>query len=229
MGKRIITFICIGLILMCGSGSMAFAQPIQGKRIVVIDAAHGGSDQGVKLSDGIKEKDVTLAVARQIEKELARWGNIQVQLTRTSDKSMSLEERAKFIRTAKADMLISLHVNAGFDKKSTGYEIYFPGFKTPSGGKNESKAILKDMAKNRYLNDSVKLAHAIGRHLAGVFPRMDRGLREAPVPILDGLTIPAVVVEIGFATRVEDRDKLMNDSTQQAVARAISKGIKDAL
>jgi N-acetylmuramoyl-L-alanine amidase len=201
------------------------AAPPGAKRVIVIDASHGGADHGVKLSDSVNEKDITLAVATFVEREFVRSGNVQVRLTRTADKDVSLQERIKFIQSVKPDICVSIHVNAGFDKKATGYEIYFPGFKTVAGAKNESKAILKDMTKNKHLNDSVKLAHAISRHLAAVFPKKDRGLREAPLQILEGLSVPAVVIELGFATQSEEREKLMNEATQQNIAKAIAKGI----
>ncbi len=217
----------MAIILIC-SISPSEAAPGAGK-IVVIDAAHGGADHGVILSDSVKEKDVTLAVATFVEKELARSGHLQVRLTRTADKDVSLKERIKFIQSARPDVLISIHVNAGFDKKSAGYELYFPGFKAAAGAGNESKAILKDMTKNKHLNDSVKLAHAISRNLAAVFPKKDRGLREAPLQILEGLSVPAVVIELGFATRTEDSEMLMKESVQQNIARAIAKGIGETL
>jgi len=220
---------CLCTVMMiCLLNPQLYAKPPQEKKIVVVDAAHGGADGGVSLSGGVMEKDITLQIAQMVEKELMQSGQFVVRLTRSSDTAVTLEERIKLIRAAKADMLISLHVNAGFDKKSSGYEIYFPGFKSIPGGQNDSKAILKDMVKNKHLNDSVKLAHMIGKNLAVIFPRKDRGLRDAPVPLLEGLTIPAVVVELGFATDAGDRDLLLNETTKQAVAKALSKGIREA-
>jgi len=221
--------VCLGTIIMVGLPNPALCtKQVQEKRVIVIDAAHGGSDRGVELSDKVREKDLTLQVARLIEKDLVQSGQFQVRLTRTADTAVSLDERLKIIRAAKADAVISLHVNAGFDKKSSGYEIYFPGFKSLPGGQNDSKAILKDMVKNKYLNDSVKLAQLIGKNLAVIFPRKGRGLRDAPVPLLEGLTIPGVVVEVGFATNAGDNELLLNETTKQALAKALSKGIRDA-
>ncbi len=85
------------------------------------------------------------------------------------------------------------------------------------------------MAKNTYLNESVRLARAIEKNLSTVFPKASRGLREAPVPLLEGLTVPAVIVEIGFATHPEDRKKLLDDGTRQAVAAALAKSIREVL
>jgi len=222
-GMGLCVFVAVGLAIPC-----LYAKTPQEKKVVIIDAAHGGSDSGVGLSGGVKEKDLTLQIAQMVEKDLAQSGQFQIRLTRTADTTMSMEDRLKVIRAAKADIVVSLHVNAGFDKNSSGYEVYFPGFKSLPGGQNDSKAILKDMVKNKYLNDSVRLAQMIGKNLAVIFPHKDRGLRDAPVPLLEGLTIPAVVVEMGFATNENDRNLLLNATTKQALAKALSKGIREA-
>ena len=203
-------------------------QATQAKRLVIIDAAHGGADAGVMVTDKIQEKEVTLILAQLLQKELAKSPDIQTQLTRTSDKTISNAERMKMVKAASGEVLfISLHVNAGFGNKATGYEIFFPGFKTPATDQNESKAILKDMEQNKYLNDSVRLAQMIQRNMENVFPRKGRGLRDAPMPILGDLSIPAVVLEVGFATNTDDRKKILNEKTQQAIAQALAKGIRD--
>ena len=203
-------------------------QATQAKRLVIIDAAHGGADAGVMVTDKIQEKEVTLILSQLLQKELAKSPDIQTQLTRTSDKTISNAERVKMVKAASGEVLfISLHVNAGFGNKATGYEIFFPGFKTPATDQNESKAILKDMEQNKYLNDSVRLAQMIQRNMENVFPRKGRGLRDAPIPILGNLSIPAVVLEVGFATNTDDRKKILNEKTQQAIAQALAKGIRD--
>jgi N-acetylmuramoyl-L-alanine amidase len=81
------------------------------------------------------------------------------------------------------------------------------------------------MANNKYLHDSVRLAQLVQRNLEGVFPRKSRGLRNAPFLILEGLTIPAVVVEIGFATSQEDKNKIMDENVRGSISRALSKSV----
>jgi N-acetylmuramoyl-L-alanine amidase len=115
----------------------ATAQTTQAKRVVIIDAGHGGTDAGVMVTDKIQEKEVTLILAQMMQKEMAKFSGIQIQMTRTSDKTVSNPERVKMAKKAPGEaLLISLHVNAGFGKKAAGYEIYFPGFKTPATGHN---------------------------------------------------------------------------------------------
>jgi N-acetylmuramoyl-L-alanine amidase len=230
MNKRITTtIICLSLLMFfLILVPILMVQATQAKRLVIIDAAHGGADAGVMVTDKIQEKEVTLILAQLLQKELAKSPDIQTQLTRTSDKTISNAERMKMVKAASGEVLfISLHVNAGFGNKATGYEIFFPGFKTPATDQNESKAILKDMEQNKYLNDSVRLAQMIQRNMENVFPRKGRGLRDAPMPILGDLSIPAVVLEVGFATNTDDRKKILNEKTQQAIAQALAKGIRD--
>jgi N-acetylmuramoyl-L-alanine amidase len=224
--KRIafLTFLLFFLV----PSSLLMAQTGQKKKLVIIDAAHGGIDAGVSVTDKVREKEMTLILSQLLQKELAKMPGIQVQMTRTSDKMLSSADRRKIAMEAPADALfISLHLNAGFGKNATGYEIYFPGFKTAPEDKGGSKAILKDMVRNKSLNDSVRFAQVIQRNMEHVFPRKGRGLRDAPMPILSDLTMTAVVLEGGFATNIDDRKKIMDEKTQQAIAQALSKSIRD--
>jgi N-acetylmuramoyl-L-alanine amidase len=205
----------------------ALAQAPRGKHSVMIDPAHGGGDLGINVPDKEYEKNITLAIASLMKKELDKSGNVQAQLTRTSDRDVSLSERKQLVRKMRSEVFVGIHVNAGFSKHSTGFEIYFPGFKGASSEQSDSKEILKDMARNKYLNDSVKLAQLIQKNMGKVFPRKSRGLRDSAAPSLEGLSIPAVVVEIGFATNPEDRKKFLDAKTQEAIAHALCQSIRD--
>ena len=109
---------------------------------------------------------------------------------------VALADRVGAAIKANADLFISLHVNAGFEKDSAGYELYFPGFartgRSKGVPKGESAAIVRDMVRTKHLNESVRFAQILQKRLDPVFPRMDRGLRDAPVLILQNLNIPAV-------------------------------------
>ncbi len=79
---------------------------------------------------------------------------------------------------------------------------------------------------NKYLNDTVKLAHLVQKNLDSLFPRKGRGLREADVPLAEGLSVPVLVVELGFATNPDEKKKLASGKTQTEIARALAKSIK---
>jgi N-acetylmuramoyl-L-alanine amidase len=198
----------------------------QKRYTVLIDPAHGGDDLGV-VSDRMREKDLTLKLALLIRREGGKIPNLRIELTRSTDLKMTTAERIKAAGKLKPDCLVSLHINAGFGKKAAGYEVYFPGFRPVASGGGDSAAILNDMVKNKYLNDAVRLAQKLQAGLDPVFPRKGRGLRDAPNALLDGLAIPGVVVELGFASHPEDRKALLDEKIQTAMARALVKGLQD--
>jgi len=199
-----------------------------GNLSVMIDPAHGGTDKGIQFSGDVYEKDITLTIALMVKKELASAEAVRVQLTRDSDRTMSIREREQAVKSAVPDLFIGIHTNSGFGKKASGFEIYFPGFKGQTQSEaGDSSVILKDMEKNKYLNDSVRFAYILQKNLEQVFPRKGRGLREAPVPVLEVIARPALVIELGFASNSEDRKKMMDKDIQLSIAKAISKSIKE--
>lgn len=194
--------------------------------VVAIDPAHGGDDTGVKLSRGVYEKDVTLAVAKFVQVNLSESG-VQVRLTRSDDRALSLLEREKIVQGLDADLFIALHINAGFGQKAEGYEIYYLGVTAPSAETDDPQEILKDMEQTKRLNNSVFLAQIMQKNMEEVFPRKGRGLRDAPVRALQSLTVPAVLLEMGFATSLSDREKLKDVRIQKSVADAVVRSVKE--
>ena len=193
------------------------------KHIVVIDAAHGGDDAGVLGVDGAAEKDVTLAIALALQKELAKGGNMEVALTRNTDRTLSLDERKKAISKINPALVLSLHANGGFGKNATGFELYYPGFSKAGAANKTAKAAAPDYG---YLNDTVKLARLVQKNLDSLFPRQRRGLREAGIPLAEGLAVPVLVVEIGFITNADGKKKLTSVKTQAEIAGALAKSIQ---
>lgn len=193
------------------------------RRVVVIDAAHGGNDEGVPGVDGAAEKDVTLAIAQALQKELSKGSDMEVVLTRKTDQALSLDERKKAISKINPALVLSLHANGGFGKTSTGFELYYPGFARAGAAAKTAKAAAPD---NRHLNDTVKLAHLVQKNLDRLFPRQGRGLREAGIPLAEGLAVPVLVVEIGFITNPDGKKKLTSAKTQAEIAGALAKSIQ---
>ncbi|MDD5723180.1 MAG: N-acetylmuramoyl-L-alanine amidase [Syntrophales bacterium] len=194
--------------------------------VLVIDPAHGGKDTGVKLSRTVYEKDVTLAVATLVKKALSNVDDIKVRLTRSDDRDVSLAQRKKILEGSDADLFVSLHVNAGFGQKAEGYEVYYLGATIPSAQNDNSGEILKDMEQTERLNNSVLLAQIVHKEIGIVFPRQGRGLRDAPVLLLQSLTTPAILLEVGFSTDIEGRKKLKDTEIQKSVADALAKSAK---
>lgn len=193
---------------------------------LLIDPAHGGTDPGVKLGN-VYEKDLVLTLAQAIRNELTNQPQLEVHLTRVSDKTMSIEERLELARGINPHLFVSLHVNAGFGKNASGYEVYFPGFQAPVGKEGEPAAIISDMTKNRHLNEAVRFSRTLQRHLEQVFPRKWRDLREAPLVVFRQVNFPVVSLELGFCTNPEDQKKLMEADTKAAFVRAFARSIRD--
>jgi N-acetylmuramoyl-L-alanine amidase len=193
---------------------------------IIIDPAHGGIDTGVKVTDKINEKDITLAIALDLQNELSRESNVKVILTRDSNTDMSSDEKInKIVRENKPDFFISIHINNGFGKHASGYELYYPGFgKDTAGGKKEIKDLSNE--KINQINKSVRMSQLLQRNLDSIFARKGRGLREADNPQLEGLSVPALIVEIGFASNSDDRKRILSEKTQKEIAQALAKSIK---
>ena len=204
---------------------MALLHAQTAKHVVVIDPAHGGEDMGVVGVDKVAEKDLTLAIALALKKELAKNADLDVVLTRDSDKTMTVAERQKYIQKAKPALVLTLHINAGFGKSSSGFEMYYPGFQEKNEIQKNKTRKSDGGDENKYLNDTVRLSRLVQKNLDGLFPRKGRGLREAYVPLADNLKLPVLAVELGFATNPEENKKLASGKTQKDIARALAKSI----
>jgi N-acetylmuramoyl-L-alanine amidase len=213
----LISFFICAAVVMSATGK---------KRIIVIDPAHGGKEQGIRLTNDVAEKDITLAVALSMKKELSVEKNLEVILTRDSDKTIDLEDREKSIEKIKPDFVISLHVNGGFGKNASGFELYYPEY---NENKMKEKKTIKDetkQLKNKCQNDTLTMAKNIQDNLNILFPRKGRGLRKADLPVIDGLLIPALAVEMNFATNPEDKKKMLSLKTQTDISKALAKSVK---
>ncbi len=224
--SRHIIAVCTIIFLTAG---IFLAQPAaQLSYRVFIDPAHGGTDPGVAYSSRVMEKDITLAVGLVLKKHLEGADRrIHVQMARSADKTVSVDERVAALRAYKPDLVISLHVNAGFGPEASGFEISMPGHK--SIGSADKKGIVQDMEQTKNTNESIRLAHLVQKNLEGVFPRKGRGIREVPVPLLEVLYAPSVCVELGFLTNKGDRDKLLAKDGQQEIAKALGRGVLEYL
>lgn len=196
------------------------------KKIILVDPAHGGKDQGIELNDGVFEKDIALTIALSLKKILARESSLELYLTRESDKELDFDDRKEIINKIKPDFFLSIHVNGGFGKEASGFEIYYPEYNEElvKGKKAEKENTVQ--LRNKCQNDSLKMARIIQENMNVLFPRRGRGLRKADIAVIDGLLVSAASIEIGFATNTEDRKKLTSVNTQAEIAKALANSIK---
>ena len=155
-------------------------------KTIVIDAGHGGKDPGAVGKKGLKEKDVTLKLARMLRDELKKRTNARIVLTRDSDVYVRLDERTAIANSKEADLFVSLHINASPNRKASGVETYYLGSsqdedsvrvaaRENSASKEEMedtlRYILNDLERAGNQQESISLAATIQERLAGSLSR----------------------------------------------------------
>jgi len=178
------------------------AAGIHGPLVVAIDAGHGGSDPGAIGPSGVREKDVVLAIARDLRALLARQ-RIDVVMVRDTDVFVPLEDRARIAARGGATVFVSIHANAAVDANANGTQAFYL---TP---------------------DSAPLAAAIADETSRAAGVGSRGIAVARFAVLVGNPhVPAVLVETAFVTNPREEQLLRDPAGQQAFAQGILKGLQ---
>ena len=228
------------------------------RRLVVVDAGHGGPDGGMHGPLGgspeIAEKHITLNVAKRVGTALGQRG-IDVKYTRTTDTLIALGDRGRIANDAHADLFVSIHVNAanpGWKNPggARGFETYFLAeaktedarrlermenevvkFETgPSAGTGDPLSfIITDMKQNEHLREANELAELIQRRVGQVHPGPSRGVKQAGFVVLVKAYMPAVLIEIGFGTNPAESAYLTDAAKMDELAAAISDGVLEYL
>ena len=208
-------------------------------RTIVIDAGHGGAEEGARGPGGTLEKDVTLSVARRLKAALEARLGLRVILTRDRDEAVALDERAAVANNNKADIFLSLHANASVRASAGGAEVFYlsladygdeaqrvaqgEGEALPvfGGGTRDIEVILWEMAQARYIEQSALLARMIESGLRARVPMSPRAIQQAPFRVLVGANMPAVLVEMGFISNPEQEKQLASDTFQSTLVQAL--------
>jgi N-acetylmuramoyl-L-alanine amidase len=214
-----------------------------GIKTIVVDAGHGGKDPGALGHGGLREKDVVLKVARKVTEKLSKSGYTVIQ-TRENDVFLPLEERTAIANTKKADLFVSIHVNATLNRQARGIETYYLSLaSTPEERQSaalenavstkqlgELESILKDIMKNSKIKESRKFAGTMQDSLIlGMQKRYgnveSRGLRKAPFFVLIGAQMPSILVELGFLSNRDEEQRLRSSGYLDGLASEIVMGI----
>ena len=209
-------------------------------RTIVIDPGHGGEEIGTRGVNGAMEKDITLDVARRLKAAIEARLGIRVLLTREGDRLVPLDDRASIANNNKADLLISIHVNASPRRDARGAEVFYlsldglsadtrrmsenpPGKTVPTlgGGTRDIELILWETAQARHLAESAVLAGFIEQELRKSIEMSLRALQQASFRVLVGANMPAVLVEIGFVSNPDQEAQLITDGYKDSVVQAI--------
>ncbi len=215
-------------------------------KIIMLDAGHGGHDSGAIGYRGIKEKNIVLAVAKQVAKILNNRGYL-VYNTRTRDVFIQLKNRTNMANKMRADIFLSIHANSVKTKKqsASGIEIYYLSparserakavaaieNKTDIRSMGKSSIDIFLMARNRAkINESNKLALDVQNNMLYILKKRyknvrDHGVRKGPFWILVGAQMPAILVELGFVSNPQESRRLINKAYQKRLANGIANGI----
>ena len=214
-------------------------------RRVVIDAGHGGKDAGASGPHGLREKDVSLAIARKVAARLKALG-FQVVMTRDSDTFVPLDERTRLANEAKADLFVSIHCNAAKKRKLEGVETWtlnvasdryaarLAAFENADADRNVSdlRLILADLATKSNSSDARDLAQNVQSSLVRTLRTRvgkvrDHGIKQALFYVLLGTHTPSILVETGFISNPAEEARLKSARYQEGTAEAIARGVKD--
>ncbi len=224
-------------------------------RVVAIDPGHGGVDVGMTGPIGsehyLREKDITLGIARELSRELQSRGLAGV-LTRDADTLVALGVRGAIAARSGATIFVSIHVNAAppqwgrSARSARGFETYYLAeartedarrvaqmenssvrFETTAhAGRGDPMGfILRDLAQNEHLRESSRLAELVQESLGNVHPSESRGVKQAGFMVLATSYMPAILIETGFGSNDAEARYLASQAGQRRLARAIAEGI----
>jgi N-acetylmuramoyl-L-alanine amidase len=204
---------------------------------IVLDPGHGGNDTGTQSSDDIQEKAVTLNMAQMIAGKL---GNVyKVVLTRTDDYLLDIPGRTAVANHQQADLFISLHAGGSFQRSVGGTSVYYYEMASDSSPADGSSGldslngtdspILWDHIQEKYLTSSKKLAKIVQAQIFKITRDPDSKIKGAPLVVLKGADMPAILIELGYLTNPSDSKALIDPDYLALLAEAISKGIRQYL
>lgn len=192
-------------------------------QVVLLDPGHGGSQPGATYQ-GKKEKDYVFLIAKETQRLLQQNG-LKVVMTRPGDQTLGLSARSDMSARTKADLFVSIHLNAASSSSAKGAEVFTT---TPAGAQSTNPDRSGSRAKTTgNANDAynVLLAYQIQQELTRQIGFDDRGVRRDRLGVLVSNPVPAVLVEAGFITNTEDQKRIFVKSERDRVARAIADGI----
>ena len=214
----------------------------------MIDPGHGGNDSGA-FAGGVKESNVVLDIALKLEKKLQESKDFDVQMTRREDQKMQLHERVRRAELSESEIFISLHANSSTDSRARGMELYFQNHVPPDeetlmlaalenqkelldeakskpsklSRKNDIAMIVEDLRRSNRVRSSRRLSLNLSKSWTAPTAR---SVRQAPFHVVSRISIPSVLMEIGFLTNSVDRSQLQSPAMQQQIVENIYEGLQ---
>jgi N-acetylmuramoyl-L-alanine amidase len=206
---------------------------------MVVDAGHGGEDNGVRGPKGTLEKQVTLDAARRLKTLVESRLGVRVVMTREDDRAVSLDERDAIANNSKADLFLSLHANGSPSASVKGTEVYYLRLDRAGEEARRTAAATElilpvvggitrpidiipwDLAQASHVDASSRFASMLEEELEKRVPAGPRPLQQAPMRVLSGANMPAALVEMAYLTNGEQEQRVKSDEFQGAVVEAI--------
>lgn len=217
--------------------------------VVVIDAGHGGHDPGAVGRGKTREKDVALAVSRQLAQKINAEIGMKAVLVRNSDRYVDHRVRMEIARRNKADLFISVHADAVDDRRAHGASVYVLSLKGASdeaakrlaqrenasnliggvslAGKDPVLAsVLLDLSQNAALGASLDVGAEVIRELARVGKVHRRRVQQAGFLVLKSPDVPSILIETAYISNPAEEKRLRNRAHQNRIAEAILTGVR---
>jgi len=213
------------------------------RRVIVIDAGHGGVDPGAVGANGLFEKDLTLQVARRVKQRFEASGRYRVVMTRDSDQFIRLRDRVEVARKAKADLFVSLHADSMKDARIRGASVYTLSEKASdkeaeslaqrennadliagvdlSGEADDVRSILIDLAQRETMNLSATFASQVVPEFQRYGKTLPKTHRFAGFAVLRAPDVPSILVEMGYLSNAQDEKQLWAPEHQSRIAEAL--------
>jgi N-acetylmuramoyl-L-alanine amidase len=219
-------------------------------KTIAIDAGHGGHDPGAIGKSGLKEKTITLDIAKRLAALVKERLGCTVVMTRNKDVFIPLEQRPFIAKSKGADLFVSIHVNANRKRKARGIETYIQSLRASdrdamataarensmstkrlSELKSELDRIFADLAKDDKLEESLQLAHAVQGSLVDTMNPIkgnivNLGVKRAFFYVLINTEMPSILAEVGFISNPDEEQMLRTDAYRQSIAEALYQGVK---
>lgn len=220
------------------------APEARGRPIVVIDAGHGGRDPGApSVSGQVHEKDLTLALARELRDDLVKRGRVRVAMTRDDDRYLTLDARAAVAKRLDAALFVSLHIDSAPNPLARGATVYSLSdvasdeeaarlaASENAGAKAEAsdgsvQAMLSDLAMQEQMSASAELAARVLNKSAGRLELRPNPHQFASFHVLRRAGAPAILFEAGYISNADDEVLLRSPEQRSKIALALAQAIE---
>ena len=220
--------------------------------VIALDPGHGGRDPGAIGKRGTREKDIALAVAKKMKTLINRTPGYRAILTRDADRYITLRNRVKKARQAKADIFISLHADSFHKRNVKGASVYALSLRGASSeaariiAKKENSSdliggislddkddliasVLLDLSQTVTIQDSLELGSDVLSHLGKISRLNNRRVQQAGFAVLKAPDMPSILIETAFLSNPSEEMKLRSPKHQHKLAKAVFSGIRNHL